>query len=311
MYNKKEYLANLSKGKDAKPKGLKRESAMTAGCRMDDSHQYVSSKKISQPLLVGKFFYIHRLSHIGGFIMKKSMRIKTVGTILALAVVAFGTTACGNKTANNTSEIVSVEAAATELTTEVLNIDSAFGQKKIDQVKATADTIKSEKEEEIKKQEETEKAAKQATQTTKRVASTDKEETSAPQSVEKPSVSGLSVNGILQLVNYERNVAGLGSLRLDGTLCEMAAVRAPELAEKWSHERPDGTKVTAVAEDFGFSYRKLGENLAKGYNTSEKAVNAWMNSEGHRANIMGSYSRTGIAIENVGGKTYIVQLFAN
>lgn len=243
--------------------------------------------------------------------MKKSMRIKTVGTILALAVVAFGTTACGNKTANNTSEIVSVEAAATELTTEVLNIESAFGQNKIDQMKATADSIKSEKEEEIRKQEEADKAAKQATQTTKRVATTDKEETSAPQSVEKPSVSGLSVNGILQLVNYERNVAGLGSLRLDGTLCEMAAVRAPELAEKWSHERPDGTKVTAVAEDFGFSYRKLGENLAKGYNTSEKAVNAWMNSEGHRANIMGSYSRTGIAIANVGGKTYIVQLFAN
>lgn len=247
-------------------------------------------------------------------IMKKNLRIKTLGIIVALAVVALGTTACGNKTANNTSDIVSIEAAASELTTEVLNINGAFGQEKIDQMKATADTIKSEKEEEIKKQEEADKAAKQATQTTKKVTSSTNTNTTsntAPQSVEKPSVSGLSVNGILQLVNYERNVAGLESLSFDGTLNEMAAIRAQEIVEKWDHERPDGTKVSALAAEYGFRYRLLGENLAKGFSTSEKTVNAWMNSEGHRKNIMGAYSRTGIAIANVGGRNYIVQLFAN
>ena len=262
--------------------------------------------------------------------MKKT--IKIASTLVLAVCITFGTAACGTQTKSSNTTTMSVASVAAKSGEKVLHIEKSFGTEVVEKAAKTAEEVKTAKAEEVAKQEEekrlqeeAEKAAKKtattttSTNTTKKTTTSNKStgssqssaQTAAPAAPSKPSVSGLSVNGILQLVNYERNAAGLGSLSLDGTLCQIAAERAPELAEKWSHERPDGSDVRVIAKAYGYSYRKLGENLAKGYSTSEKCVTAWMNSASHKKNIMGAYSRTGIAIVNVGGRNYIVQLFAN
>ena len=85
-----------------------------------------------------------------------------------------------------------------------------------------------------------------------------------------------TINIISDLTNLERAKAGLGSLALDNTLSAMANIRAQEIVEKWAHERPDGTNVTAIAREYNYSYRVLGENLAKGQTSEAQAVAEWM-----------------------------------
>lgn len=275
--------------------------------------------------------------------MKKTVKIAS--TLVLAVCITFGTAACGTGSKSSTTTTMSVASVAAKSSTNMLHIEKSFGTEVVAKAAQAAEEVQTAKAEEAAKQEEekrlqeeAEKAAKKTATTTsstnsnktttkntttkktttttkttsnKTTSNTTSQASAAPAAPSKPSVSGLSVNGILQLVNYERNAAGLGSLSLDGTLCQIAADRAPELAQSWSHTRPDGTDVRVIANAYGYSYRKIGENLAKGYSTSEKTVNAWMNSASHKQNIMGAYTRTGIAIVNVGGRNYIVQLFAN
>ena len=88
---------------------------------------------------------------------------------------------------------------------------------------------------------------------------------------------------VLQLVNIEREKVGAKPLQLSPELSDFADVRVKELPENFSHKRPDGSKwSTAIT----VSYREIGENIAAGQRTPEAVVTAWMNSEGHRKNIL-------------------------
>lgn len=116
---------------------------------------------------------------------------------------------------------------------------------------------------------------------------------------------------VLDLVNRERAKAGLHSLRLADDLQQAAAVRAREITRVLSHNRPDGSKFyTVLGSKWG-----AGENIASGYPTPEEAVAGWMDSPGHRANILRKgYKELGVGYcydENgVGGyKHYWVQIF--
>ena len=67
----------------------------------------------------------------------------------------------------------------------------------------------------------------------------------------------------------------------------MAAVRAAELPEKFDHTRPDGSDWKTVFGEFGVEVPyKRGENAGRGKDTASKQVNSWMNSSGHKANIL-------------------------
>lgn len=88
---------------------------------------------------------------------------------------------------------------------------------------------------------------------------------------------------VVELVNAERAKYGLNPLSIDMDLYDSAMLRATEAIVLWSHDRPDGT------ECYTASPKMYGENLAQGYNmlsTPESAVTGWMNSPGHRANIL-------------------------
>ena len=97
---------------------------------------------------------------------------------------------------------------------------------------------------------------------------------------------------VLQLVNVERTNAGLKPLQLSSDLNYFADVRAKELPTLFSHTRPDGTSCFTAVK---VSYKYIGENIAAGQPTPAEVVEGWMNSPGHRANILSSkYTQMGI-----------------
>lgn len=119
------------------------------------------------------------------------------------------------------------------------------------------------------------------------------------------------VSEVVRLVNIERTERGLPALTMDTTLNAAAAERAKEIIINYAHERPDGSSCFTILNEYGVSYRMAAENIAASQSTPAAVVNVWMNSEGHRANILNSSLRKiGVGYAR-GGQygTYWVQLF--
>ena len=109
---------------------------------------------------------------------------------------------------------------------------------------------------------------------------------------------------VVRLVNEEREKQGLEPLDVDENLMELARIRAEELEEKFSHERPDGTHAAQVFSG--------GENIAGDYTSPSAVMKAWMGSEGHRANILRErFHYIGVGCyQDTNGDLYWVQLFS-
>ncbi|WP_312072340.1 CAP domain-containing protein [Anaerotignum propionicum] len=110
----------------------------------------------------------------------------------------------------------------------------------------------------------------------------------------------VSVNAqkVVDLVNAERAKAGLGALTIDTKVTAAAQVRAKEVQTSFSHTRPDGRSCFTALDEANASYRGAGENIALGQKTPEQVMNDWMNSEGHRANIMNpNFKYIGVGVD--------------
>jgi len=117
---------------------------------------------------------------------------------------------------------------------------------------------------------------------------------------------------VLRLVNVERAKAGLPALTTNSTLTAAANKRAQEIKQTFSHTRPNGSSCFTVLGEYGVSYRTAGENIAYGQKTPQEVVNGWMNSPGHRANILkSSFGKVGIGVYESGGVYYWTQLFTD
>ncbi len=117
---------------------------------------------------------------------------------------------------------------------------------------------------------------------------------------------------VLRLVNIERSKYGLSPLAMDGKLTEVAHLRAKEIVTSFSHTRPNGSTCFTAAKEIGVSYRSAGENIAYGYPSPQSVVNGWMNSEGHRKNILSqSFGKIGIGCYRNNGTLYWTQFFTN
>lgn len=152
-----------------------------------------------------------------------------------------------------------------------------------------------------------------------------KEETkkpTTPSPTQKPSTStdntndsGLSnyASEVLRLVNIERSKAGLSALTTNSTLTAAADKRAQETKQSFSHTRPNGSSFSTVLKEFNISYRTAGENIAYGQRTPQEVVTGWMNSPGHRANILNAnFGKIGIGVYQASnGTIYWTQLFTN
>jgi len=127
--------------------------------------------------------------------------------------------------------------------------------------------------------------------------------------------SGISsyANQVLQLVNVERAKAGLSAYATNSAITAAANARAKETVQSFSHTRPNGTSFSTVLKEYNVSYRACGENIAYGQDTPQEVVTGWMNSPGHRANILNSnFNIIGIGVyQSSNGTIYWSQEFTN
>ena len=115
---------------------------------------------------------------------------------------------------------------------------------------------------------------------------------------------------VIELVNQERTSRGLQPLLKHDGLMVAAAARAKELSQRYSHTRPNGSECFTILWHLGIDYGYAGENIAMGQRTPEIVMNDWMNSSGHRANILSeNFDYIGVGYTMVDGHPYWVQLF--
>lgn len=146
--------------------------------------------------------------------------------------------------------------------------------------------------------------------------------TSTPAATPTPTAGGSSkdtntydssfASQVLKIVNEERAKAGVSALTMSQELVAPANKRAKEIKESFSHTRPDGTEWSTVLSEYNVNVGAAGENIAYNYNTPEEVMDAWMNSTGHRANILNaSFHHIGIGVYEVNGTVYCSQLFSD
>ncbi|MBU3804301.1 MAG: serine protease [Candidatus Cellulosilyticum pullistercoris] len=117
-------------------------------------------------------------------------------------------------------------------------------------------------------------------------------------------------NRVLELVNEERAKNGLSALQMDESVREVARVKSSDMSKNnyFSHTSPTYGTPFEMLKSYGISYKSAGENIAQGYTSPEAVVNGWMNSSGHRANILNAnYTHIGIGYEADGN--YWTQMF--
>lgn len=123
-------------------------------------------------------------------------------------------------------------------------------------------------------------------------------------------------SGILSGINAERTKISASKLKENETLSKAAEAKLKDMFEKnyWDHTSPEGEKAWSFINRAGYYYEKAGENLARGFVSSDSMVKAWMASPTHKENILDkNFLETGVAVGNgiINGKvaTVSVQLF--
>ncbi len=120
------------------------------------------------------------------------------------------------------------------------------------------------------------------------------------------------IDEVLKLTNEERKKEGLPALTKRTDIEKLAGIRAKELSVEFSHTRPNGEAFYSIINENGITYTALAENISSGPETPESVVNAWMNSEGHKKNILNSrYKGLGVGCYIDGEDYYWVQIFIN
>lgn len=108
---------------------------------------------------------------------------------------------------------------------------------------------------------------------------------------------------VVRLVNAIRRESGLGELGLNWELSRVARYKSQDMADNFyfSHTSPTYGSPFQMIRAFGLTYRTAGENIAYGYPTPQAVVNSWMNSEGHRKNILNpSFTQIGVGYVSQG-----------
>lgn len=115
---------------------------------------------------------------------------------------------------------------------------------------------------------------------------------------------------VLELTNQERAKNGVPALTLDVELSKVARTKSADMKAKgyFDHNSPTYGSPFDMMKQFGITYKSAGENIAMGQRTPEEVVTAWMNSEGHRKNILNA-SYTHLGVGYVADGNYWTQMF--
>ena len=118
---------------------------------------------------------------------------------------------------------------------------------------------------------------------------------------------------VFELVNKERVARGLGTLKYSTDVAYVARVKSQDMIDKkyFAHESPTYGSPFKMMEKFGLRFSAAGENIAYGQKTAADVMNAWMNSAGHRANILSqTYTTIGVGVAKAAnGTLYWTQEF--
>ncbi|MBD2426071.1 CAP domain-containing protein [Phormidium sp. FACHB-1136] len=120
-------------------------------------------------------------------------------------------------------------------------------------------------------------------------------------------------DSLLTLVNAERQRAGVAPLRLNDKLATAAQRHAEDMAatRNLSHQGSDGSTMRSRIDATGYGWMAIGENVAMGQTSPEAVMRSWMNSAGHRRNILNpNFQELGVGYAEGGGRPYWVQVFA-
>ncbi|WP_062046579.1 CAP domain-containing protein [Bacillus sp. JCM 19034] len=139
------------------------------------------------------------------------------------------------------------------------------------------------------------------------------QETEQPDRTEAPQqTEGISTieQQVIDLTNQERRNQGLSELQADSSLSQVAREKSKDMQQNsyFSHTSPTYGSPFDMMRDFGISYRSAGENIAQGQRSAQEVVQAWMDSQGHRENIMNpDYTHIGVGYVEQGN--YWTQMF--
>lgn len=135
------------------------------------------------------------------------------------------------------------------------------------------------------------------------------------QQLKIPNIADIKTieNEVVRLVNVQRSQAGLQTLTQNWQLSRVARYKSQDFIDKnyFSHTSPTYGSPFTMMQNFGISFTAAGENIASGQQSAAEVMNAWMNSPGHRANILSPvYTQIGVGLaKDSSGKCYWTQMF--
>ena len=246
-------------------------------------------------------------------------------TILAAAVLL---SSCGRTTSNSVSEEGTTTSGAAGSTSESVSgghssleaSSSAAVESSVFPASSTAMSSKITSSQPLKSSSASTKPSSAAAQSSSKPAASSSSSAAAkpqePNDTDDMSSVQLkqAQQDILRLVNEEREKTAAAPLKLHEQLCRAAQLRAEETTVLFEHTRPDQTSCFTVLEEFGITnYQAAGENIAWGESylgTAENIMIGWMNSPGHKANILkAEFTHLGVGCVEKDGTWYWVQLF--
>ncbi|QPC47426.1 CAP domain-containing protein [Mangrovibacillus cuniculi] len=140
-----------------------------------------------------------------------------------------------------------------------------------------------------------------------------KEEAPAPKQEAQSSEDKQFAAQVLDLVNQERQKAGLQPVQLDEQVASVATKKSEDMRDNnyFSHTSPTYGSPFDMLKQFGVNYNSAGENIAAGQRTPEEVMKAWMESPGHKANILSSnFTHLGVGVAKGGSYgVYWTQMF--
>lgn len=118
---------------------------------------------------------------------------------------------------------------------------------------------------------------------------------------------------VVRLVNAERAKRGLPALNHNWELSRVARYKSQDMIDKkyFAHQSPTYGSPFVMMDNFGIKFSAAGENIAYGQRTPAEVMNAWMNSPGHRSNILSpTYNQIGVGVaKSANGTCYWTQMF--
>jgi uncharacterized YkwD family protein/spore coat assembly protein SafA len=129
------------------------------------------------------------------------------------------------------------------------------------------------------------------------------------QKITIPSIDNVKTleQQVIDIVNKNRVSAGLAPLKANWELCRVARYKSQDMINKgyFSHQSPTYGSPFTMMQSFGIRFSAAGENIAYGQRSPQEVMTGWMNSPGHRANIMSAvYSQIGVGVAKASNGTY-------